>query len=46
MRTLPEKLYGPDGAHAYSTWTGGLLGVAIQQMKDVGDAGIRWGRGN
>ena len=45
MRTLPEKLYDPDGTHPYSTWTGGLLGVAIQQMKDVGDAGMRWGRG-
>lgn len=46
IRTLPEKLYDPDGTHAYSTWSGGLLGVAIQQMKDVGDAGMRWGRGN
>lgn len=42
IRTLPEKLYRPDGTRAYGTWTGGLLGVLGQQMNDTNDAARRW----
>lgn len=45
MRTLPEKLKTPSGSPAYSTWTGGILGVAGRQMEDVSDAANRWSAG-
>ncbi len=41
-RTLPEKLFLPDGSSAFGTWTGGLLGVAAQQMDDVNEAARTW----
>lgn len=34
MRTLPEKLARPDGARAFDTWTGGVIGVLSRQMED------------
>jgi len=42
IRTLPEKLFLPDGTSAFGTWTGGLLGVATQQMDDVNEAARTW----
>ena len=34
IRSFPEKLYKMDGSKAFSTWTGGLLGVMTKQMED------------
>jgi len=45
IRTLPEKLYLPDGTPAYGTWTGGFLGVLGAQMRDVNDAAQTWAGG-
>lgn len=42
IRTFPEKLRTPDGRRAFSTWSGGLLGVVGQQMEDVNALGRRW----
>ena len=42
VRTFPEKLSTPDGRRAFSTWSGGLLGVVGQQMEDVNELGRRW----
>lgn len=42
IRTLPEKLFLPDGSSAFGTWTGGLLGVVTQQMDDVNSAARTW----
>lgn len=35
LRTLPEKLYLPNGKPAFGTWEGGLLGVLTKQMDDL-----------
>jgi hypothetical protein len=46
IRTLPEKLRGPDGVtHPYGTWEGGIFGVLAKQMADATDAGKTWVRG-
>jgi hypothetical protein len=42
IRTMPENVLELDGTHAYGTWTGGILGVVMQQMKDFGDFEDRW----
>lgn len=42
IRTFPEKLRLPDGSAAFETWSGGLLGVTIQQMQDVDDMFDAW----
>jgi hypothetical protein len=42
IRTFPEKLFLPNGTSAFGTWTGGLLGVAMQQMEDVNEAARAW----
>ena len=42
IRTLPEKLYRPNGRPAYSTWEGGFLGVVSRQMEDATDAAHTW----
>lgn len=34
IRSFSEKLYKMDGSKAFSTWTGGLLGVMTKQMED------------
>lgn len=41
-RTFPEKLKTPDGLPAYSTWTGGMLGVVSAQMDDVNEMARVW----
>lgn len=35
MRTLPENVFTLDSAPAYSTWTGGMIGVLGKQMDDL-----------
>ena len=45
IRTLPEKLFNPDGTAAFGRWEGGLLGVLSKQMEDVSAAALRWNRG-
>jgi len=41
-RTFPEHLMKPDGTRAYPVWTGGLIGVSLQQMKDFLDFHSKW----
>ena len=45
IRTLPEKLYRPNGEAAFGRWQGGLLGVVAKQMEDASDAAMRWATG-
>ena len=42
MNHFPENLYLPDGSKAYSTWTGGWLGVAGKQIEDFNDVHDKW----
>lgn len=42
MRTFPEKLYTPDGLNAFSSWEGGILGVAMQQMEEFNQFHDEW----
>ena len=42
IRTLPEKLYLPDGRRAFSRWTGGVIGVLGAQMDDVNNFARQW----
>ncbi|WP_071673162.1 hypothetical protein [Nioella nitratireducens] len=42
IRTLPQHLLGPDGRPAYSTWSGGMLGVLGAQMEDVNGFAADW----
>ena len=42
MRTFTENLSNPDGSNAYSSWTGGMLGVLGKQMEDFNDFHKRW----
>lgn len=42
VRTFPEKLRTPDGRSAYSSWTGGMLGVVSAQMNDVNQIAQDW----
>lgn len=42
MRTFPENVYTPDGEKAFSTWSGGFLGVMKEQMEDFADFHHRW----
>jgi len=42
MRTLPENVFRLDGTAAFSTWTGGLLGVLGQQMEDLNAFHRQW----
>lgn len=46
IRTLPEKLYRPDGSAAFGHWDGGLLGVVTHQMQDVTAAAREWAEAN
>jgi hypothetical protein len=45
VRTLPENLLLPDGAHAFGTWEGGVLGVLARQMADVSEVASAWAEG-
>ncbi len=42
VRTFPEKLENLDGRPAFSTWTGGMLGVLNEQMDDVNEFSRQW----
>ncbi|HEX3653841.1 MAG TPA: hypothetical protein VHU18_13560 [Rhizomicrobium sp.] len=42
IRTMPENVLGLNGEHPYQTWTGGILGVLAQQMRDFSDFEDRW----
>ncbi|WP_167998856.1 hypothetical protein [Methanosphaerula palustris] len=42
MRTFPSNVYNMDGSHAYSTWTGGILGVLKEETEDFVDFHDRW----
>lgn len=42
MNHLPENVKRLDGTDAFSTWTGGLLGVTTQQMQDFNDFHDQW----
>jgi hypothetical protein len=42
MRTFPEKLKLVNGTKAYSTWTGGTLGVSSRQIEDFNDFIKKW----
>lgn len=42
VRTLPEKLYRPNGEAAFGHWEGGLLGVLGKQMEDVNAFAREW----
>ena len=42
VRTFPEKLKNPDGSRAFPAWSGGVLGVAMRQMKDFNEFHRRW----
>jgi hypothetical protein len=42
MRTMPENVFKMDGAPAYGTWTGGMLGVLGKQMEDFNKFSRDW----
>lgn len=45
IRTLPEKLFQPNGQAAFGRWEGGLLGVVGKQVQDANEAAHRWASG-
>lgn len=42
IRTFPEHLRTPSGARAFQQWTGGVLGVLAEQMKDFNEMHDQW----
>lgn len=42
LRNLPKNVYNLDGTSAFSTWTGGLLGVLGKQMEDLSEFHKQW----
>lgn len=42
IRTLPENTYQLDGSAAFSSWSGGILGVVSRQMEDFNALHSRW----
>jgi hypothetical protein len=42
LRTLPENVYNLDNSQAFSTWSGGWIGVVGKQMEDLNDFHKRW----
>jgi hypothetical protein len=42
LRTLPQNVYLLSGDAAYSTWSGGWLGVSNKQMSDLNDLAQEW----
>ena len=42
MRTFPENVYTLDGEKAFSSWTGGILGVTGRQMEDFAKFHEQW----
>jgi hypothetical protein len=42
IRTFPENVYKPDGKKAFSSWSGGLIGVVGKQMQDFSEFSEEW----
>lgn len=42
LRTLPENVYELDGSPAFSSWSGGWLGVMSKQLEDLNIFYSRW----
>ena len=42
IRTFPENVYRPDGQRAFSSWSGGLIGVVGKQMQDFNEFCKEW----
>jgi hypothetical protein len=42
LRTFPENTFLMNGTKAYSTWTGGFIGVMGEQMKDLNELAKDW----
>ncbi|MGW6778320.1 hypothetical protein ACWF50_09740 [Brucella pseudogrignonensis] len=42
IRTMAENIQNLNGSPAFSTWTGGLLGVMGRQMEDHNELHQRW----
>jgi hypothetical protein len=42
LRNLPQNVYKLDGSQAFSTWTGGLIGVLGKQMEDLTEFHKQW----
>jgi len=42
LRSLPQNVYNLDGTNAFSTWTGGLLGILGKQMEDLNEFHKQW----
>ena len=42
LRTMPENVFELDGSPAFSSWSGGWLGVMGQQLDDLNNFHRRW----
>ena len=42
LRTFPENTFSTNGTKAFSTWTGGVLGVMGKQMDDLNELAQDW----
>lgn len=42
MRTFPENVYTLDGKNAFSSWSGGVLGVMGKQIDDFNEFHKKW----
>lgn len=42
LRTMPENVYEIDGSPAFSSWSGGWLGVIGKQFEDLNNFHRRW----
>lgn len=42
LRTMPENVYELDGSPAFSSWSGGWLGVVSKQFEDINEFHRRW----
>jgi hypothetical protein len=42
LRTMPENVYELDGSPAFSSWSGGWLGVVGKQFEDLNDFHRKW----
>ena len=42
LRTFPENTFSTNGTKAFSTWTGGALGVMGKQMDDLNELAQDW----
>ena len=42
LRTLPQNVYHLSGKKAFSTWSGGVIGVMRKQMEDLTEFHRQW----